>query len=255
MMKRIILCLASVLAVISLAVPARGASFSNESLRYVISYKWGMIHKDAGDAILSSHLNGKNLTFTLCAKTKPWADKFFMVRDTLISKVDSKTLFPSSYTKIAHEGGKYSKDVISFFQSNGHVSGKCTKYREKDGKISTSTTSLTSTGPTFDMLSVFYYLRTLDLTKLGKGQVTKVTIFSGSKSETLTIKTVGEEQIKLRDKSKKRALHIRFNFTTGGKKKSSDDIDCWISADNRKIPLLLIGQLPVGQVKCYYIGG
>ena len=65
---------------------------------------------------------------------------------------------------------------------------------------------------------------------------------------------MGKETVKLRDKTSHEAYHIRFNFTTGGNKKSSDDINCWISADNRKIPLLLIGTLPVGEVKCYYTG-
>ena len=35
-------------------------------------------------------------------------------------------------------------------------------------------------------------------------------------------------------------------------KKSSNDIDAYMSTDTRRIPLLLVGHLPVGAVKCYY---
>ena len=35
----------------------------------------------------------------------------------------------------------------------------------------------------------------------------------------------------MKDKSKRKAYHIRFNFTMQGGKKSSDDIDCWISGE------------------------
>ena len=103
------------------------------------------------------------------------------------------------------------------------------------------------------MLSVFYFLRVIDYDKLTSGNVVKATMFSGSKVESLTIRCVGRETIKLRDKSKREAYHIKFKFTTEGKKKSSDDIDAWISTDSRHIPLQVVGSLPVGQVRCYYI--
>ncbi|MBD5269204.1 MAG: DUF3108 domain-containing protein [Bacteroides sp.] len=244
------------LAILSLLIPsiATAADFANEKLSYVITYKWGLIQKDAGDAVLSSRLNNGKYTFTLTAKTKPWADKFFPVRDTLTATVLKNGFVPQRYVKIAHEGDKFAKDVITYTHSAGHVGGKCERYRDKNGSQSTAKNTLTATGPTFDMLSVFYFLRIIDYNKLTKGSVTKLTIFSGSKAETLTIRGLGREKIKLRDKTQCEAYRISFTFTTGGKKKSSDDINCWISADDRRIPLLLIGTLPVGQVKCYYTG-
>ena len=105
----------------------------------------------------------------------------------------------------------------------------------------------------YDMLSVFYYLRTIDYASLSKGKVIKTTVFSGSKAELMTIRCLGKEKIKLRNKTEVEAYHIKFNFTTEGKKKSSDDIDTWISTDNRHIPLYLVGTLPVGQVRVYYM--
>ena len=114
---------------------------------------------------------------------------------------------------------------------------------------------LTGSGEVYDMLSVFYFLRNIDYSKLQKGETVKATVFSGSKAETITIRCVGTEEIKLRDKSKREAYHIKFKFTTAGKKKSSDDIDTWISTDATHIPLLVVGSLPVGQVKCCYVGG
>ena len=104
------------------------------------------------------------------------------------------------------------------------------------------------------MLSVFYYLRLINYDDLQNGKTVKATVFSGSKAETITIKSLGKETISLRDKTKREAYHIRFNFTTGGKKKSSEDIDSRISTDPMHIPLYLVGQLPVGQVRVYFTG-
>ncbi len=64
-------------------VSAYAAGFANEKLHYVISYKWGLIHKDAGEATLTLRRQGADYRIMLAAKTKPWADKIFMVRDTL----------------------------------------------------------------------------------------------------------------------------------------------------------------------------
>ncbi len=253
-MNRICLFVITVVTMcLSLDTSASNVSFADETLHYVISYKWGIIHKDAGEAVLSSRVKNGNYLFTLTARTKPWADKIFNVRDTLRSTVRMEGFQPLKYVKSAHEGGRFARDVISFTYSGNKVAGACSRHREKKGNITNSSLSLSATGPTFDMLSVFYYLRTLPASALAKGAVTRVNIFSGSKSELLTIKGQGEEMVTLRDKSRRKAYRIKFNFTSEGKKKSSDDIDCWISADAHKIPLLLIGTLPVGQVKCYYV--
>lgn len=255
-MKKIrLLFLLSLLAVCSMFAPSARAAFANETLRYVISYKWGMVHKDAGEATLSLRNSGGNYNIMLCAKTKPWADKVFMVRDTLRATVRASGLRPVSYTKSTHEGGKYSRDEIKYSYSGSKVTATCERIKNKKGKISKTDKTLSATGPAFDMLSIFYYLRTLDYDKMVKGHPYKATVFSGKLMETITIRSLGIETIKLRDNRKVRAYHIRFNFTSEGKKKSSADMDTWISDDSRHIPLLLAGSLPLGKVKCYYVGG
>ncbi len=233
---------------------ASAATIKDEKLHYIITYKWGMIHKDAGEATLSLRNNGQNYDLMLAARTKPWADKFYQVRDTLLGTIRKNDFKALSYTKIAHENGKYGKDVITYKYAGNHATGTCKRYKKnKKGEVSTSTKTLTASGPVYDMLSVFYYLREIDYSSLTKGKVYKATVFSGSKAETITINFVGKEKIKLRNKSEREAYHIKFNFTTGGKKKSSDDIDTWISTDSSHIPLYLTGSLPVGQVRAYYI--
>lgn len=229
-------------------------SFRDETLHYVVSYKWGLIHKDAGEATLSLKNQGDKYHLTLTGRTKPWADSFYQVRDTLKGVVVKDGLKPLSYIKIAHEKGKYSRDDIHYSYSGNMVEGIAKRIRQgKDGKITVTEKKLTGTGAVYDMLSVFYYLRDIDYSVLNKGQVISGTVFSGSKVETIVIRCVGMEEIRLKDKSKREAYHIKFKFTTEGKKKSSDDIDTWISTDPSHIPLLVVGSLPVGQIKCYYI--
>ncbi|MDE7381623.1 MAG: DUF3108 domain-containing protein, partial [Muribaculaceae bacterium] len=72
-------------------------------------------------------------------------------------------------------------------------------------------------------------------------------------SEILSIKYVGKETIKLKNGTKREAFKLSFSFTRDGKKKSSDDMTAWISVDSRHIPLYLVGKLPVGEMRVYYI--
>lgn len=231
---------------------AGDVSFKDETLHYVITYKWGVVHKDAGEATLSLRNSGGNYCFTLAARTKPWADKFFMVRDTLIATVAKKGFSPLSYSKIAHEDGRYSREDLTYSSAGNHIGTRVKKVKvNKKGERSESTTRLTATGRSFDMLSVFYWLRTLDFTTLEKGKPLTVNIFSGSKVEKLTIRYIGKDTIKLRDGTRREAYRLKFRFTQQGGKKSSEDIDAWISADTARIPLQLTGTLPLGSVHCY----
>lgn len=227
--------------------------FADETLNYVITYKWGLITKDSGDATLTLKNQGQKYYIKLTGKTKPWADGLFHVRDTLISVMDKAKFRPLTYTKIAHEGGKYGKDVIEYSYSGKNVTGKAIKYRDKKGKITNENLELSATGDTFDMLSVFYWLRTIDPATLPVGEKVTATLFSGSHEETVKIWKVGEGTIKMRDGSKREAWHIRFTFTSKGGKKTSDNIDAWISKDDRRIPLEIKGSLPLGNVCAYLV--
>lgn len=248
----------AVLLVVCGVVPALSTSgataFNNESLRYVISYKWGMIHKDAGDATLSLRRQGNRYDVMLAAQTKPWADKVYRVRDTLLGSIRVSDLKPLSYTKITHEKNKYGRDEIIYTVSGNTTTGKAKKHRVKNGVTKVTENTMSATGPVYDMLSVFYYLRKLDYAQLNKNKIYTATVFSGSKKETVKIRSLGLERIKLKDKSEREAYHIKFNFTSDGGKKTSDDIDTWISTDSSHIPLYLVGKLPLGEVRAYFVG-
>lgn len=252
-MNKILGCIFTIAILIGTFQASAHTNFDNETLRYVITYKWGLIHKDAGEAVMTLRNNGSTYNITLTGKTKSWADGFYKVRDTLVSVIDKDRFRPVSYRKMAHEGSNFSRDIIEYSYSGNDVTGKVTKYREKkDGKKS-SNLELSGSGPTFDMLSVFYYLRTLDPAKLESGKKITSTMFSGSHAETVTIWKVKEDKVKMRDGSVRDAWLLRFNFTTKGGKKSSSDIDAWISKDDKRIPLQLRGSLPIGKVNAYLL--
>ena len=233
-----------------LGLSATGAfsrSYTSETLNYEIVYQWGMVWKHAGDATLSIRNTGSGYNATLTGKTRSWADKIYPVRDTLKCAMRSD-MAPLRYEKLTHEKNYYARDVLDFKYNYSHTSATAKRYR-KSGNV---TVQLSAQCQAYDMLSVFYMLRNIDFGKMAKGKTITTVIFSGKEKEYLTIRYRGTESVKMRSGVKRDAYRVTFKFTQKGGKRSSDDIDAWLSADESRIPLLLVGKLPVGQVKCYY---
>lgn len=245
--------LATVACTLSANVPS---NLKAESLRYKVMFKWGLINKQAGTAQLTIRTQGDHYHTLLTARSDPWADKFYTLRDTLRGKVLRENFKPLIYENVANEDGDYKRDVVTYdYSTPAVVKAKCVHYRRKkrDRQGTTQTISLDSHGVALDMLSMYYYMRWLDYPHMGVGKETKLHIFSGRKKELLTITYKGRERLKY-DGKHYDTFHISFTFTTDGGKKTSDDMDAWISANNARIPLKLEGKLKVGKVHCLYIG-
>lgn len=251
-MKRLIFALLAYILTIN--IWSANITLPDEDLNYKVMYKWGLINSQAGRATLSLRKYNDVYKSTLVARTEPWADKIYRVRDTLFSTMSLDGFVPIKYEKIAHEDDKFSHDIINYVVNGNDFIGNCTRLRQKDEDkpMTTETRTLNATGTTVDMLSVFYYLRTLDFPKMRAGTTKDINIFSGKKKELLKIKYEGFKSVEIDDKVY-HTYHVSFKFTTDDGKKSSDDIDTWISADNKRIPIKLEGRLPIGKIRCLYI--
>jgi len=230
-----------------LGMVATAADYTNEQLDYQIVYQWGPVWKHAGDASLSIKKNSGGYVAQLTGKTRSWADSFYPVRDTLRCQMNSK-LQPLRYDKFTHEKDYNAHDVVQFSYYYSNTSAQCTRYR----KSRTEKTTLEAKCQAYDMVSVFYMLRNLDFNQLASTKRHTTVIFSGKMKEYLTINYHGLEKVKLRNGTKQQAYRLSFRFTQKGGTRSSEDIDVWISTDAQHIPLVLVGKLPIGKVKCYY---
>lgn len=233
---------------------APAADFADESLSYKVKYKWGLINKQAGHAVLTLRNTADDYVVQLTAASEPWADRFYQVRDTLNGVIGREGLRPKFYEKIAHEGSEDKHDTVRFEYDGDTVVGHCTRKASKNGVLRVNNKlRLEAEGTTVDMMSAYYYMRSIPYEKWTPGTQESITIFSGKRKETLTIKYHGVEDAKA-DKKTFRCYHITFIFTSDGGKKTSDDMDAWITADSRRIPVRLEGKLPVGKVHCVYSG-
>ena len=251
LMLRLIIGLVAI-AASNVAIAA--THFNDETLNYKVNYKWGLINKQAGHAKLTLKNVGEDYVVQLTAASEPWADKYYQVRDTLNGIIERDNFRSKFYEKIAHEGNEDKHDTVTFGYDGDIVTGACTRRVVRKGKERVNRKlMLEAEGTTVDMISAYYYMRSIDYNNWKVGDKETITIFSGKRKEALTIEYHGIEDVKA-DKKTFRCYHITFIFTSDGGKKTSDDMDAWISADQRRIPVRLEGKLPVGKVHCIYTG-
>lgn len=246
----------SIFLLLTLFIPLRAAAYDihEESIKYRVMYKWGLINKQAGSVTIDTRA-GKNGRFTseLTGRSASWADHIYSVRDTLRGVIDASTYEPVIYEKIAREGGDYKYDRITFRRNGKNVTGECHRIqRKKNDKQNTEIhTTLEATGMTVDILSAFYYMRHLDYSKMQPDESVRATIFSGRRKEILRITYHGIEQLRLGRNQEAETYYITFTFTGDEGRKSSDDMFAWISTDQRRVPLKMKGNLPIGSVQCF----
>ena len=101
-MKHLILSISILVSMLGMNISAQ--TFSDETIHYKVMYKWGLVNKKAGTASLTIKNVGDNYETQLVAKSEPWADQLYMVRDTLNGRIQKEGFFPLFYEKLAHEG-------------------------------------------------------------------------------------------------------------------------------------------------------
>lgn len=252
-MKKILLLALCSIAVASFS--AQASEIKEETLHYKVMFRWGLVHKQAGRATLTLKNSGAHFTAALYARSEKWADRFFSVRDTLVSTMTPADMLPVRYERIAHEGGSYARDIVTITRSGSSVTGEAIRYRRKKNSapLLTSTSSLKASGPTVDLLSVFYYLRTIDFKALSPGYTKTINIFSGKRKELLNIRYHGTENLEVNG-IKYSTYRISFTFTDEASSKTSDNINTWIWTNPSHIPIKLEGKLKVGKIQCLFTG-
>lgn len=232
---------------------AEAHAFPDETLKYRVEYKWGLVEKTAGYVTIRLTNTPDRYRSTLTAASAKWADKLYKVRDTLRCEVMKAGFRPVFYEKNSHEGGDDKHDFVKYSFNGNKVTGDCVRKKWKDGRLERDETKvIEAEGVTVDMLSAFYYMRSLPYSSWTEGHKLVVNIFSGKYKEILTITYRGKEKVTY-DKRTYDCYHISFTFTADGKKKTSDDMEAWIDVNGGNIPVKLEGKLPIGKVRCFVI--
>lgn len=242
-MKRII-CLVVLSIVHSLTVDAQSlltrvennAFSTSEVLEYRIHYGF----MDAGTAKLEVDPVLKNIGGRSCyrvvgsGKSVGAFNWFFKVRDHYESYIDTEAIVPWLFIRDIQEGGYKKKQNVKFNHSKN---------------IATSEKKSIKTPERIqDLISAFYFARTLDFTNIAVGDTFNINCYLDDETFPMAIKFVGREKIKTR-LGTFRCLMFRPYLLEGRVFKEKEGMTIWLTDDKNRIPIRAQAEILVGSIK------
>lgn len=161
-------------------------------------------------------------------------DWVFKVRDRYESYMDEEALMPWLFIRRVEEGG---------YKINQNQS-----YDHTQGKVNSNGKSLAVPKYIQDMLSAFYYARTIDFSKAKKGDTYAVQTFVDDEVWDLKIKFLGKEVVNS-DIGKINCLKFCPVVQKGRVFKKEEDLTLWISDDANHVPVRAQGEILIGSIK------
>jgi len=166
-------------------------------------------------------------------KSKPFFDVFYKVRDRYETYIDTRGIFPWKFEQHIREGG-YSRDFIVSFD---HYTRKAiTKDRNYDIPLYVQ-----------DIMSALFYVRTMNFDGFRPGQKVWLRNFYKDSTYTLGVKYLGRQEIDVEAGTFKTII-LQPLISEGGLFKASGRIFVWVSDDERKIPVQVKAEIPIGSI-------
>lgn len=210
-----------------------------EYLKYRIHY--GMINAGIAELAITErttrsdrpvyHMVGKGRTVGM-------AEWFFRTRDTYETYMDTEAMLPWEFIRDVNEGGFIIKRHIYF---DHH------KNKAKDIDLPKPTTFDMASGSQ-DMLSAFYFARTLNTVDLKVGDEIPINMFLDHEDFPFKLKFLGTNLIKTKW-GKINCLKFRPIVQSGRVFKEEEGMTLWVSDDANKIPVRLETELAIGSIK------
>ncbi len=209
---------------------------TGEILEYRIHY--GFV--EAGIARLEVKPELSNFNSRKCyhvvgiGQTKGAFDWFFKVRDRYESYFDSEAFIPWAFIRRVEEGS-YSKSQNVTFDH----------YK----KIATSEkVSIPIPDYVQDLISAFYYARTLDFANAKPGTVFPINAYLDDEVFQMNIKYIGKEQINTK-LGTFNCIKFRPLLLEGRVFKEEEDMTVWVSDDKNRIVIRAEAEILVGSLK------
>lgn len=208
-----------------------------ERLRYRLHY--GFV--DAGEAVLEvkksdKQVKGRDVWHVKgTGRTLGAFNAFYKVRDVYESYIDASGVFPWVFVRRVDEGGHKINQDYTFYQHKNKVNTGDGKEFEVPSNVQ-------------DMISTFYYARTLDFQNAKEGDVFTINVFLDNEIYPMKIKYKGKEMLRLR-KGKFNCLKFTPVVQEGRVFNSDEDMEVWITDDDNKIPVLAKAKIKVGSIK------
>jgi hypothetical protein len=224
----------------------RNESFSKgEVLKYKVHY--GPI--TAAEAVIdisnSLHtINGRpTYRATVTGRTTSSFDLFIKVRDTWQSYIDTASIVPQRFYRSIEEGSYRKKETVDF---NHYSNTAAVKMKKKKDPEKTSTHKVTDNAQ--DIVSGFYFLRTLNYDNMRIGEKITVRGFFDEENFDMEVTYKGTETVSTKA-GRIKAIKLVPKMPKNELFKGENAITVYLSDDRNKVPVLIEAQMFVGALK------
>lgn len=204
--------------------------------RLVFSIRYGPIR--AGEAVLEiaeivDHPRGPCYLLRSTARSNSVFNKFYKVDDIVESLMDVDHLFSRKHEKHLREG-KYRQDRIAVLDQENRLAVY------DNGKV------YEMPPRAHDVLTAFYYVRTMDFTV---GDVLRFNSHQDKKNYPIEVIVHRQERVEV-PAGEFDCLVIEPKVTDGAlfKKSKGGRLWIWVTNDEKKIPVLMKSEIPVGSI-------
>lgn len=227
-------------------VPGKETFKNGEELVYKIYYNLNFIWVAAGEVTFKVFDEGKQFHYQALGRTYSSYEWFYTVKDDYNSWVDKATFLPN-YSERSVLEGKYSIfEKISF----DHNARKSTVWRSKKRGMEETKTEHPLKADAHDVLSVLYFLRTMEFQDKSKGHTVPFTIFMDKEEFPLSMRYLGKDtNKKVHGMGRYRTLQFQPDVIVGNVFNENSKMRVWVSDDANKIPVLIETPISVGSVK------
>ena len=220
------------------AVAQNGAFQLTEKLSYNVYYNVIGIYVKAGTATFT--MSGEKIqdqdVFHVVGEgsTNPNYDWIFKVRDRYESYFSTTDLKPVKFVRNINEGKYKKREEITFnHQTNTAVTNNGV-YKVPENVQ--------------DVISVMYYMRSINYDQYKGGDKIPFTMFLDDKVYTMSIHYIGKETVKTRH-GKLKTIKLKPMLLKGSVFEGGEKMTIWITDDANHIPVQVESPLTVGKVK------
>lgn len=209
----------------------------NVGEKLTFDIKYGFV--TAGHAVMSipaiRYVNGRKTYETRVeASSTSGFDWIFKVRDRYETFMDVDGIFPWRFEQHVREGN-YSKDYNAFF--------------DPDALTAESSEGKTYKVPQYvhDIVSAFYYVRTLDMTHTRKGDIVHLQNFFDGETHPLDVRVLGHQKVET-EAGDFNCVVIEPMVVQGGLFKNEGTIKIWLTDDDNHMPVKMASKILIGEI-------
>ena len=219
-----------------------------EEATFTLHYEWGLIDSDVGSATVrldSLTFNGqKAFRCSLDGRTTGMFDFFFRVREDFKSWFTRDGMRPLKFTRDTHEGHYTARNTYIYNWDAAEPYIAADVYTSKMGEMSVE---LPLTPCTYDLPSLFFFARNMDLDNVTPGKRYPMTFAIDEEVFNVYFILYGRETIKVKGLGTVNTIKFSAKLLEGEVFKGEEDMIIWISDDENRLPVYFEAPLLVGK--------